>query len=62
MWASVNTGIADVAGFLINPSDVVLVSPKRLSWASFLRRALHALLADYGIIDSAFVVLQNPNP
>jgi len=62
MWASVNAGIADVAGLPINPNDVVLVSSKRLSWASIFRRALHTLLADYGIIDSALVVLQNPNP
>jgi len=62
MWASVNADTADVAGILFNPNDVVLVSPKRLSWAEVYWRALGTLAANRWIIDSEFIVLQNSYP
>jgi len=52
MWAGVNADIADVAGFLLNPNDVVLASPKRLSWAGAFWRALRTLVANRWGIDS----------
>jgi len=62
MWTSVNAEIADVAGFLFNPNDVVRVSSKSVSWASIFWRAFRALMAKYWIINSVLVVLQYSNP